>query len=271
LGPGDSVAFRVGQQPWNLVTVPPEQTRRPVTIAAGGDVREFTLAGPGTGRGVRLKLSGKKVDRIWLIADAERATAHVFIAHHAFELAGKDKLTFATRIEPLSAIPGLPSPPPPAETHARHSIVVEECMVGVGRSGTWGDIVHDELADDLFAAKLYNTHYEWCMQWRIDPALFEPNTPYRVRIRARVEKGDREGEAFWAGVYDAARKEGVGQIAPTTAEAKDGYQWYDVTTWTPEEGQFIWVGPGQFDKKSGESSAIKAVFIDRFELLRAVE
>jgi hypothetical protein len=69
------------------------------------------------------------------------------------------------------------------------------------------------------------------------------------------------------GVYDMARKKGWGQIQPSTAKVQEGYQWYDVATWTPEADQYLWVGPGLFEKNGGQS-AIEAVYVDRFELTR---
>jgi hypothetical protein len=140
-------------------------------------------------------------------------------------------------------------------------------MMTLGRPGEWGDLVLDEKANDGFAIQLFNTHYEWCLQWPVDPAVFEPGAEYKLRVRLRVEKSEREGQAFWAGVYDTRRKKGWGQIQPSTAQVQDGYQWYDVATWAPEAGQYVWVGPGVFPKEGGRS-AIEAVFVDRFELTR---
>ncbi len=80
-------------------------------------------------------------------------------------------------------------------------------------------------------------------------------------------KTEREGSAFWAGVYDTARNKSWGQIQPNTAAVQEGYQWYDVATWTPEADQYLWVGPGPFMKDGGRS-AIEAVHVDRFELTR---
>ena len=139
-------------------------------------------------------------------------------------------------------------------------------MITLGNPGSWGEIVQDAAAQDGYATKLFNTHFEWCMQWRFDPAVFEPGAQYRLRMRVRVEKGDREGEAFWAGVYDTARTRGYGGVSPTTAEVGDGYQWYDVATWLPEASQYVWIGPGRFDQKGGQPSAIEAVYVDKLEL-----
>jgi len=64
------------------------------------------------------------------------------------------------------------------------------------------------------------------------------------------------------------RKKGLGQIAPKTSDVEDGYQWYDVATWSPDENQTVWIGPGRFDMKGGKASAVRAVFVDRFEFVK---
>jgi hypothetical protein len=106
------------------------------------------------------------------------------------------------------------------------------------------------------------------MQWHADPAWFAPDAQYKLRMRVKVDKSGTPGPAFWAGVYDTTRARGYGQIEPTVAQVADGYQWYDVTTWKPEPNQYIWAGPGRFDKKANASSPVNAVYIDRLELER---
>jgi hypothetical protein len=128
--------------------------------------------------------------------------------------------------------------------------------------------VADPLAGDGSAAKLYGTHYEWCVQWRFDPAWFEPGATYKVRARIRIEPSGQPGEAFWAGVYDSGRRRGWGQIGVNVADAGTDYRWYDVATWKPEPNQYIWIGPGRFDKKNGKKSAVEAVYVDALELVR---
>ena len=139
--------------------------------------------------------------------------------------------------------------------------------MSLGRPGEWGERVADDQAEDGSAIKLFNTHYEWCLQWHVNPTVFEPEAKYKLRVRVRVDKADREGNAFWAGVYDTARNKGWGQVQPGTAEVEDGYQWYDVAVWKPEADQYVWIGPGVFQKDK-EQSAIKALYVDRFELTR---
>ena len=59
-------------------------------------------------------------------------------------------------------------------------------------------------------------------------------------------------------------------LPPTDVTAvADGYQWYTVATWVPSAGQYIWAGPGQFDQQNGKNSAVKAVYVDCLEIVRA--
>ncbi|NUQ01303.1 MAG: hypothetical protein HUU35_15765, partial [Armatimonadetes bacterium] len=170
-------------------------------------------------------------------------------------------------IAPLPKVEGLPAARPPMTHHAGR-VVVDDIYFRLGRIGQWGDFVADPEASDGYAAKLYNSHYEWCLTWPIRPELFEPGARYTARARLKVEHQGREGEAFWAGVYDTARKKGWGEARATTAKVKPGYQWYDLATWTPEGQQYVWVGPGVFDLKGGAKSAIEALYVDQFEFVK---
>jgi hypothetical protein len=176
--------------------------------------------------------------------------------------------SFSLTVSPGEPLPDQAAVPLIATVeHRPDRLLVEDGMMKLGHRGQWGEPVADQEAEDGFAMKLFNTHYQWCLQWHIDPSLFARGAKYKLRVRIRVEKTDRVGAAFWAGVYDLDRKKGLGQIQPQTTGVQDGYQWYDVATWTPELQQYIWVGPGVFDKNSGQSS-IKAVYVDQFELTR---
>jgi hypothetical protein len=51
----------------------------------------------------------------------------------------------------------------------------------------------------------------------------------------------------------------------------DGYEWVDVADWVPERDHQFWIGPGRFDSKGGARSAIRALLIDKVELIRLGE
>ena len=161
----------------------------------------------------------------------------------------------------------LANPPalPAAQTHA----VVEDKLLSLGHRGTWGNTVADPLAEDGSALKLYNTHYEWCATLPFSKVAFDPGKKYRLRMRVRVEKEPgKAGEAFWVGVYDSKNRRGCGGIERKTSDVGEGYAWYDVAEWVPEHDHYFWIGPGRFDLKGGATSAIKAVEIDKLELIR---
>jgi hypothetical protein len=146
--------------------------------------------------------------------------------------------------------------------------VVEDNLISLGRRGTWGDTVRDPLAGDGSALKLFNTHYEWCATLPFSQVAFDPGKHYRIRMRVRVEKEPgREGEAFWAGVYATADKKDHGGCLRKTTATGDGYTWYDVAEWLPERDHYFWIGPGRFDQQGGASPAIKAVYLDKLEII----
>ena len=155
---------------------------------------------------------------------------------------------------------------------ASQRAVLEERYLSLMRPGQWGAFVDDPKAADGKAIKLFNTHFEWCTSYPMGKVAFKPGAKYKLRARARVEKARDGGEAFWAGVYDSVAKRNTGSIAPRTDAIKDSeYAWYDICTWTPRADgrEYFWIGPGRFGA-DGKSS-IKALYIDKIELLEVPE
>ncbi len=158
-----------------------------------------------------------------------------------------------------------PSALPAPQTRA----FVEDKLLSLSHRGTWGDTIADPLAEDGSAMKLYNTHYEWCATLPFSQVAFDAGRKYRLRMRVCVEKDSvKTGEAFWAGVYDARNSRACGGIERKSSDVGDGYAWYDVAEWLPERDHYFWIGPGRFNKAAGATSAIKALKIDRIELIR---
>ena len=116
------------------------------------------------------------------------------------------------------------------------------------------------MAEDGRALKLFNTHFEWCATFGMDNGVFKPGVKYTLSVRARAE-AERDGEAFWTGVYDKVDECGRGGIEPRTKDVPNEYRWYDVLTWEPKRSEYLWIGPGRFGKDG--KSAIKAVWIDK--------
>ena len=273
LGLGDvaGVVARGKGTDWIKLTVPADRTFATSTIPL--DLlasREILIASAATGRGLRVRLPDAPLERVVLWCDARAKTARLLAVLPQQQLPGRGTKSLTLRVTPIDKVVDVPQVTV-AKEHRADRLVAEECLLGLGRVGTWGEFVSDPLAGNGSAVKLFNTHYEWCLQWRFDMSLLESGSKYKLRARIRVEKTDREGEAFWAGVYDYGRKRSWGQINPKTSAVKEGYQRYDVTTWLPEGSQYIWVGPGRFDKKGGGTSAIEAVYVDKLELVRVEE
>ena len=139
-------------------------------------------------------------------------------------------------------------------------VEIEERLLNLSRPGEYGEFVDDSLADDGRAIKLFNTHFDWSTTFNMGNGAFKPGEKYTLSVRARAE-AQSEGEAFWAGVYDGALRTGRGGIEPKTSEVSSEYQWYDILTWEPSRGEYLWIGAGRFGKDG--KSAIKAVWIDK--------
>ena len=158
--------------------------------------------------------------------------------------------------------------PPAKASEARATI--EDKLITIGKEGTWASRVADPSAEDHSAIQLANTHYEWCLTFNMDAVAYDCGVNYKLRARVRVEKEPgAKGNAFWLGVYDPQTRRGISSRTVTNEEIKgDGYVWYDVADWQPSSGQYFWMGPGMFDSKHNQKSAVRGVYLDKLELVR---
>ncbi len=265
LGDAGQLCYRVGDGPWQALAVAAGQPTATTSLARpDGPV---TIASAKTGRGARLTWPATPLERVVIQADASQSAAVVWAYLAKRELPGNGVREEWLTVQPLPQVSGLPNVA--AATPGRQTVVFEDCFLSVGRPGEWGAHEADPDAQDGFGLRLFNTHYEWCSQWRVDPSRFEPGAQYTVRARIKVVPGATDGEAFWAGIYDVARKKGWGQIQPRVSETKPGYQWYEIGTWLPEAEQYVWFGPGRFDKEQAQRGVAEAVWIDRIEFVKA--
>ena len=151
---------------------------------------------------------------------------------------------------------------PKAVEGVKNRGIVEERHLTLSYKGALCDFADDALADDGKAVKVFNTHYEWCVRFRMDNVCFAPKTRYRLRIRVRVEKAG-SGEAFSCGIQDS--KWGcITAISPKTDEISNAYEWYDIGAFTPSRGMYMWFAPGRFANNG--ASPVNGVWIDKIEL-----
>ena len=133
-----------------------------------------------------------------------------------------------------------------------------------------GKFVKDREAMFGSAMMLNPSHYGWTARLDTSRIAYDPGATYRIRIHVKVDKKpDGKGEAFWAGVYDNARRKGCGSLSVKAEKVGKGWQWYDVLTWKPEPDQYFWFGPGRFDNKTlRESPAHNGVYLGALEISR---
>lgn len=264
LGPADAIAIDTGAG-WKSLAIAQDSTFTTFSLdpAAGNGLTIACCAG---GRAVRVSVSGGELERLVLSCDARTDTVRLLALGRRAEVAPRSAGGMVLELEPLARVDGLPQVTRP-ERHTAGKVVLEDVYFGTVQT-RWGEPVADPAAADGYAVKLYNTHFEWCLQWAVQPELFEPGQRYTVRARIRVEVDSPAGEAFWAGVYDKAAKKGHGQVDVPTKDLADGYHWYDLATWEPAAEQYVWIGPGRFDLKGGAKSSVKGVWVDQMEFVR---
>lgn len=138
---------------------------------------------------------------------------------------------------------------------------LEDKFIPIKYRGQWGDYVDDPKAGDGRALKLFNTHFQWCVQLPMGRIGFVPGKKYRISARIRIEKV-RDGEAFWAGIYSNDVKAERGGVAPRTANVPDDeYHWYVVANWTPSQDEYFWIAPPRFTEDG--KSPVKGVYLDK--------
>ena len=89
---------------------------------------------------------------------------------------------------------------------------------------------------------------------------FEPDVMYRVRARLRCETKAR-GTAFTAGVFDEREWKNVGGTGVRAEKISSNYEWYDVCTFVPSDGEYFWIAPGSLTG-NGDKNA-NAVLLDK--------
>ncbi|MCX7597341.1 MAG: DUF4838 domain-containing protein [Armatimonadetes bacterium] len=268
LGPTDQITAVVpamGNEGIVSLSMPETEARKDLSFTGAQVAQGVTLANHTTGAGLRVSPLAGDIERAWLRVDARRGVV-------TWEIKTRGKVgpgataTVMQRVELLRDVSAVPQAQhQPATTHKALRVVGQDDRIGLGRYGEWCWIVEDPTASDGFSVYLNNNHIEWCVQWMLSPAEFEPNTRYEVYARIKVEKTGDGGKAFWAGVYDTVNRADLGSIMPAMTEIPDS-EWhlYKLATIVPSKGQYVWMGP------QNNFANQKGLYLDYFEL-RAVE
>lgn len=164
----------------------------------------------------------------------------------------------------------------PEKVVASDRVEVEERYFGFGGKPK-ATIVKDVLAEDGKAFRiapnlkprgLHTAHFY------MSNLRFDEGVRYRLRVRVRVEATGKPGESLVVGTLDRTKGDRR-QISPKGFAASDfghGYKWIDVGTWVPEMTESVWIALGSYDdKKFDANPAVKAVYVDKIEILRAAE
>ena len=134
-----------------------------------------------------------------------------------------------------------------------------------------GKIVDDPSATGGKAVRIEAYHYDWSVYCKMkDVAYDDADYTVRVHLRADRRADGSDGEAFWAGLWDGAARREYGKAAKRVSEMKDGWAWYEVGTFRPNDACCLWIAPGRFDLKAHRGNpAIEALWCDAVEIRRA--
>lgn len=125
---------------------------------------------------------------------------------------------------------------------------------------------------DGVAFKLSKSHHDWCPVVLMSSVAFDSGVKYRIRIHARIDmkpQADPKSAVFWAGVVNRVTDMNPLQRIWTARETTDGWQWLDLGEAVLEDGQFLWIGTGSFDKNRYlENPACETILVDQVEISR---
>lgn len=149
---------------------------------------------------------------------------------------------------------------------------LEESVLQLHHVGSNLEIRDDATASGGRALKLFDNYSNWFTLYYLDDVSFDPNVKYRLSMRVRVDAkpgADPSSPVLQPGVYDpTAKREVVSRIVKMSEVASD-YRWVEIGVWEPRKGQYIWISPGDFDKKRHPANpAYSGVWVDQVKFER---
>ncbi len=268
LGKTASYCWKLDNGPWKVFTPEAGAINDFVSIKSAEltGKQTLTIASAATGKAMTLKIP-ELPERLFLQIWNRSGNIDIAFFGAAQELAANATLSRQFVLTPSMATDLPKVSAPAAQGDAKNRVLFQDANIPINRPGFWGDYVIDQEATDLAAVKMFNTHYEWCIQFKpclLDRSLVESGKTYRVRARVRIDPRSAEGEALWGGIYNPATQIYVANMSVSVKEAKSGYQWVTIAEhWKPDPIDVIWMGPGRFG--NGTPSAINGVYLDCVE------
>ncbi|MBO4345988.1 MAG: DUF4838 domain-containing protein, partial [Victivallales bacterium] len=224
----------------------------------------ITVASPKTGQAATISLSGAKAETALVTLYPCDGTAKIVFSEQRGIKEGDTLASeYTVKFHDVKDLP----PSVPADRNAKRGIRIYPHDITLGHPGDWCSYESD--GDSLLgtAILMTNTHHQWCIHAFMSEFDFDASMKYKVRIRVKAVARADHGSAFSAGIYDETSKTKAPDVKgtnPDVADVKEGYNWYDLGTYTPEPShvQLLWGAPGYFDAKKGETSAVEYVMVD---------
>ncbi len=266
LGNESNVCWRKGDGKWIECITPKMDHIGYFTLTGVSGGVPIDIASPKTGRAVRLTFTNA-VPQIFSLAVYPEYGDVRLVAYQTEGIAADAKQMVTVDVSSLGKVGGLPKSVPMVKSDKKRVFLEEYEFKGLSRA--WGKVSTDFKAGNGEAAQLFNTHYEWCIQFPPDYSKLTLGVKYALRFRVRVDaKPGKKGNAFWCGLYSETNRRGIGEIRPNVTDMDGEYHWYTAATdWLPDpkERVTIWAGPGLFTDNN--ETSINAVYFDCLEIV----
>ncbi|MCX7817791.1 MAG: DUF4838 domain-containing protein [Kiritimatiellae bacterium] len=137
----------------------------------------------------------------------------------------------------------------------------EDHLIQVAFLDRYAQRLHDPAADDHIAVRAVGETREWLFQWR--PRAAVTGQTYRARARVRIEGGGTPTNAALSfGVYDpSARRVLANRVWRANELGTETYGEIELAPVSWSGGAYLWLAP------SGDTNAVRAVWLDRFDLV----
>jgi len=158
------------------------------------------------------------------------------------------------------------------ETGNGDSACIEESSFMLYHVGANLEVRDDAAASGGRALKLFDNYCSWYTLYYLDDVSFDPHERYRLSVRVRVDANagaDSSAPVLLTGVYDPKVRREVVSRRVLMSEVAPDYRWIEIGDWEPQKGQYIWISPGNFDRKRfSRNPAYSGVWVDQIRIER---
>ena len=210
-------------------------------------------------------------ESIWLVSQIRAALAECRDIRLAENKVDRD--------EQLAMLSLVENPPAPPKNCVGKLLLEEKSMTRLAWSNR-AKFEDDPKAGDGKAMRCFNKSHGPSAQLSFADIAFDSGAKYRIRVRARIDRGEAEDTAAAFSLY--VRRKGHGSPLAANgkkrmrrtwkvSEVSEEYAWYELPEWTPRGDEVFFVMRGSCDawpKNFTAKDVPDSVWIDCIEIIR---